>query len=115
MKETQFYEYCVLVSNEKMDAFSALRKYHLHKKTEEGFRIDKQHNDLHVTRAKSSESLDGRFFCQFIANGYEMFFQKELNRVKNSLAVPNEDPAHDKPDFFKKEKALLNWLKACLS
>lgn len=111
MKETRLYGYFVLVSNEKMDPFSALREYRLREKTEEGFRLDKQYNDAHVTRAKSTESLDGRFFCQFVAYGYEAFFQKELNRVKNSLAIPTGNPEHDKSETFKKEKALLNWLK----
>ena len=111
MEESRYYGYFVLVSNEKMDAFSALKEYRLREKTEECFRIDKQFNDSHVTRVKSTESLEGRFFCQFVAYGYETFFQKELNRVKSSLAVPNGDPAHDRSDFFKKEKALLNWLK----
>ena len=111
LKTTQFYGYFVLVSNEKMDAFSALREYRLREKTEEGFRLDKQYNDAHVTRTKTTESLEGRFFCQFVAYGYEAFFQKELNRVKSSLAIPNGDPAHDRSDVFKKEKALLNWLK----
>jgi hypothetical protein len=111
LKTTRFYGYFVLVSNEKMDAFSALREYRLREKTEEGFRLDKQYNDAHVTRTKTTESLEGRFFCQFVAYGYEAFFQKELNRVKSSLAIPNGDPAHDRSDVFKKEKALLNWLK----
>ena len=111
MEATRFYGYFVLISNEKMSAFSALREYRLREKTEEGFRLDKQYNDAHVTRTKSTESLEGRFFCQFVAYGYEAFFQKELNRVKSSLAVANGDPAHDRSDVFKKEKALLNWLK----
>ena len=111
MKATRLYGYFVLISNEKMNAFSALREYRLREKTEEGFRLDKQYNDAHVTRTKSTESLEGRFFCQFVAYGYEAFFQKELNRVKSYLAVPNGDPAHDKSDVFKKEKVLLNWLK----
>lgn len=111
MKASRLYGYFVLVSNEKMNAFSALREYRLREKTEEGFRLDKQYNDAHVTRTKSTENLEGRFFCQFVAYGYEAFFQKELDRVKRSLAVPNGDPAHDKSDVFKKKKALLNWLK----
>lgn len=111
MKTTRLYGYFVLVSNEKMDAFSALREYRLREKTEEGFRLDKQYNDAHVTRTKSTETLEGQFFCQFVAYGYEAFFQRELNRVKNSLAIPNGNPAHDKSEVFRKEKTLLNWLK----
>ena len=111
MDETRYYGYFVLVSNEKMDAFRALREYRLRELTEEGFRIGKQYNDTHITRSKTTESLEGRFFCQFVAYGYEVFFQKELNRVKSSLAVPTGDPLHDSSETFKKEKALLNWLK----
>lgn len=111
LDETRYYGFFILVSNEKMDSFRALREYRLREKTEESFRLDKQYNDGHVTRSQSTESLDGRFFCQFVANGYEAFFQKELNRVKRTLAVPNGDPDHDKSETFKKEKALLNWLK----
>ena len=110
-KETCTYGYFVLVSNEKMNACSALREYRLREKTEEGFRLDKQYNDAHVTRSWSTESLEGRFFCQFVAFGYEAFFQKKLRELKKSLAVPTGDPKHDKSDTFKKEKALLNWLK----
>lgn len=110
LKETRYYGDFVLLSNNKMDTFDALREYRLREKTEEGFRIDKQYNDAHVTRSKTTTSLEGRFFCQFVAYGYEEFFQNEINRVKSSLAVPTGDPEHDNSDTFKKEKALLNWL-----
>jgi hypothetical protein len=63
MDETRYYGYFVLVSNEKMDAFPALRVYRLRELTQEGFRIDKQYNDAHITRSKTTESLEGRFFC----------------------------------------------------
>lgn len=111
IKETRFYGHFVLVSNEKMDAFSALKEYRLREKTEEGFRIDKQYNDAHVTRSKTTASLEGRLFCQFVAYGYEAFFQNRLNQLKSSLAIPTGDPEHDRSDTFKKEKALLGWLK----
>ena len=110
LKETRYYGYFMLLSNNKMATFEALREYRLREKTEEGFRIDKQYNDAHVTRSKTTTSLEGRFFCQFVAYGYEEFFQNEINRVKGSLAIPNGDPAHDNSETFKKEKALLNWL-----
>lgn len=110
IKESKYYGCFVLVSNETMDTFSALREYQLRERTEEGFRIDKQYNDAHVTRSKTTSSLEGRFFCQFIACGYEEFFRQALNNVKSTLAVPNGDPEHDNSDIFKREKALLNWL-----
>ena len=110
LKETRYYGYFVLLSNNKMSTFDALREYRLREKTEEGFRIDKQYNDAHITRSKTTTSLEGRFFCQFVACGYEEFFQNEINKVKGSLAIPTGDPAHDNSETFKKEKALLNWL-----
>ncbi len=110
IKESKYYGCFVLVSNETMEAFSALREYQLRERTEEGFRIDKQYNDAHVTRSKTTPSLEGRFFCQFIAYGYEEFFRQALNNVKSTLAVPSGDPEHDNSDIFKREKALLNWL-----
>lgn len=110
LEETRYYGCFVLLSNEKMDTFKALREYRLREKTEEGFRIDKQYNDAHVTRSKSSAALEGRFFCQFVAYGYEEFFQNAINDVRSRLAIPTGDPAHDNSKTFKKEKALLNWL-----
>ena len=109
-QDSKYYGCFVLVSNETMDTFEALREYQLRERTEEGFRIDKQYNDASVTRSKTTPSLEGRFFCQFIAYGYEEYFRQALNRVKSELAVPNGDPDHDNSDTFKKEKALLNWL-----
>lgn len=99
-----------LVSNEAIDTFSALREYRLREKTEEDFRIDKQYNDAHSTRSKGTCSLDGRFFCQFVAMGYEEFFSNAIAKMKKELAVPTGDPSHDHSDTFKKEKLLLNWL-----
>ena len=72
--------------------------------------FDVYYNNTHVTRSKTTASLEGRFFCQFIAYGYEKFFQNAINKVKESLAVPTSNPEHDNSDTFKKEKALLNWL-----
>ena len=110
IQETRYFGYFVLLSNRKMDTFDALREYRLREKTEEGFRIDKQYNDAHVTRSKTTASLEGRFFCQFVAYGYEEFFLNAISSVKEKLAVPNGDPAHDNSDTFKREKNLLNWL-----
>ena len=68
------------------------------------------YNDAHLTRSKTTESLEGRIFCQFVAFGYEAFFQKKMRELKESLAVPTGDPTHDKSEMFRKEKGLLNWL-----
>ncbi len=110
MKATRYFGFFVLVSNDTMTTYEALREYQLRERTEEGFRLDKQYNDAHVTRSKSTPSLEGRFFCQFVAYGYEEFFRQAINKLKSTLAIPNGDPEHDESKTFKKEKALLNWL-----
>ncbi len=110
LKETMYYGCFVLTSNEKMETFTALKEYRLRERTEEGFRLDKQYNDAHVTRSKTTPSLEGHLFCQFVAYGYESFLQNAVSKVKATLAVPNGDPDHDKADNMRKEKALLNWL-----
>ena len=69
-----------------------------------------KYNDAHVTRSRTTPSLEGRLFCQFVAYGYENYLQNAVNKEKVALAVPNGDPEHDKPDNMRKEKALLNWL-----
>lgn len=68
------------------------------------------YNDALVTRSKTTPSLEGRPFCQFVAFGYESYLQTAVNKVKAALAVPNGDLEHDKADNMRKEKALLNWL-----
>lgn len=110
LKAAKYCGYFVLVSNETMDTFEALQEYRLREKTEEGFRIDKQYNDAHTTRSKKSTSLEGRLFCQFIAYGYEEYFQRSINNLKDTLAVPTGDPEIDDSELFKKEKALRDWL-----
>ena len=110
LKESKYIGFFVLVSTEKMTNFEALIEYRLRERTEEGFRLDKQYNDAHVTRFKTTPSLEGRLFCQFVAYGYEAFLQNAVSKMKRTLAVPNGDPEHDKIDNLRKEKALLNWL-----
>ena len=100
----------VLVSNEKLDTFKALREYRLREKTEENFRIDKQFNDAHSTRSKSTDALDGRFFIRFVAMGYEEFLCHKISELKRTLDVATGDKEHDKATVLSKEKGLLNWL-----
>lgn len=107
---SQYFGIFNLISNDALDTFTALREYRLREKTEENFRIDKHYNDAHSTRSKETCALDGRFFCQFVAMGYEEHFSNAIAKMKKELAVPNGDPSHDKSDTFKKEKMLLNWL-----
>lgn len=73
IKASKYYGCFVLVSNETMETFSALREYQLRERTEEGFRIDKQYNDAHVTRPKTASSLEGRFFASSLPTDMKSF------------------------------------------
>ena len=100
----------VLVSNAPMDCFEALRKYRCREKIEEHFRLDKQYVDGSRTRAWYPESLNGRFFCQFIALCYHEYLHQAITDLKKGLAVKNGAPEHDSQKNLKEEKALLDWL-----
>lgn len=100
----------VLVSNAPMDTFEALRMYRRREKIEEHFRMEKQYVDGNRTRAWYPESLNGRFFCQFVALCYHEYLHRAIADLKKELAVKNGDPEHDSPKNLKEEKALLDWL-----
>lgn len=100
----------VLVSNAPMDTFEALQRYRRREKIEEHFRMDKQYVDGSRTRAWYPESLNGRFFCQFVALCYHEYLHRAIADLKKRLAVKNGDPEHDSLQNLKAEKALLDWL-----
>ena len=110
MKDTAYAGCMVLISNAPMNTFNALHHYSKREKIEEYFRTDKQSFDANLTRVWKPESLNGRFFCQFVSICYTEFFKKRLKDLKEELAVPNGDPVHDSAENMKAEKQLLNWL-----
>ena len=100
----------VLVSNSPMDTFDALQTYRRRERIEEHFRAEKQYVDGNRTRMWYPESLNGRFFCQFVALCYYEYLHKAISNIKRTLAIKNGDPAHDKARNLKEEKSLLDWL-----
>jgi transposase len=100
----------VLVSNSPMDTFDALQTYRRRERIEEYFRAEKQYVDGNRTRMWYPESLNGRFFCQFVALCYHEYLHKAISNIKKTLAIKSGDPAHDKAQNLKEEKSLLDWL-----
>jgi transposase len=100
----------VLVSNTPLDTFTALQIYRRREKIEEHFRAEKQYVDGNRTRVWYPESMNGRFFCQFVALCYYEYLRTAINNLKKTLAIKNGDPAHDKAQILKDEKSLLDWL-----
>ena len=101
----------VLISNSPMDPFYALQTYRRREKIEEHFRADKQYADGNRTRVWYPESLNGRFFCQFVALCYHEYLHKAISSMKKALAIKNGEHIHDKTQNLKAEKSLLDWLK----
>lgn len=99
-----------MVSNTPMDTFDALKMYRRREKIEEHFRMDKQYVDGNRTRVWYPESLDGRFFCQFVALCYHEYLHRAIRDLKDTLAIKNGEPRHDSQQNLKEEKALLDWL-----
>ena len=100
----------VLISNAPMNPFDALQTYRRREKIEEHFRAEKQYVDGNRTRVWFPESLNGRFFCQFVALCYHEYLHKAIHNMKKTLAIKNGDPTHDKTQNLKAEKSLLDWL-----
>lgn len=100
----------VLLSNTPMETFNALKEFRQREKVEEYFRMDKQYADGRRTRVWYPNGLNGRFFIQFVVLCYHEHLHQAITRMKQTLAVPNGDPEHDKKLNLEAEKKLLDWL-----
>jgi transposase len=89
---TRFAGCFVLLSTAPMDTFAALREYRRRERIEEHFRMDKQYVDGNRTRVWYPDSLNGRFFCQFVALCYHEYFHKAVKEMKKTLAIKMRTP-----------------------
>ena len=100
----------VLITASPIDTFDTLQKFRQREKVEEFYRLDKQNFDGNRTRVWYPDSLNGRFFCQFVALCYHEYLRKAIKDMKKKLAIPNGDHVHDLKENMKAEKKLLDWL-----
>ncbi len=104
----KYFGYFALVSNQAMDTFEALKNYRLREKIEELFSDQKGSFDGRRPRTWHAENLRGRMFVQFVGLGYQCFFSKKLDEVKQSLGVEDGKKSLAELNL---EKKLLAWLK----
>ena len=103
-----YFGYFALVSNQKMDTFSALENYRLREKIEELFAVQKGSLDGARPRTWYPDNLRGRQFVQFISLGYHCFLTKKIKEVEARLG--KNEPGKTKA-LLKLEKKLEKWLK----
>jgi transposase len=81
-KAKRYYGFFALLSNEKMDAITALELYRNKDLVEKAFGDLKERLNLRRTLVSSEQSLDGKLFVQFLALIYLAYLKKQI-QVKN--------------------------------
>lgn len=101
----------VLVANKEKDPFQALKKFRKREWIEDFFEEYKQRIGGRKHRVWDDLTVDGKKLVQFVALCYYEHFSKEINRMKNTLGVPNGEHDHDLKTNLDKEKQLKTWLE----
>jgi transposase len=81
-KVKRYYGFFALITNETMDAVTALNLYRTKDVVEKAFGNAKERLNMRRTLVSSEQSLDGKLFVQFIALIYLSYIKKEM-QVKN--------------------------------
>ena len=77
-KEKRYYGFFVLLSNETMDAVTALEIYRNKDVIEKAFGNLKERLNMRRTLVSSEQSLDGKLFTEFIALIYLSYIKKQM-------------------------------------
>jgi transposase len=77
-KEKRYYGFFVLLSNETMDAVTALEIYRNKDVVEKAFGNLKKRLNMRRTSVSSEQSLDGKLFTEFIALIYLSYIKKQM-------------------------------------
>lgn len=77
-KAKRYYGFFVLVTNEKMDAITALEIYRNKDVIEKAFGNLKERLNMRRTLVSSEQSLDGKLFVEFIALIYLSYIKKQM-------------------------------------
>ena len=101
----------MLVANKEKDPFGALKKFRKREWIEDFFEEYKQRIGGRKHRVWDDLTLDGKKLVQFVALCYYEYFSGEINRMKNTLGVPNGEQKHDLKTNLDKEKQLKTWLE----
>jgi len=80
-KTKRYYGYFTLLSNEKMDAITALQLYRNKDQIEKAFGNIKDRLNLRRLLVSSEKSLDGKLFAAFVALIYLSYIKKEMQKT----------------------------------
>lgn len=90
-------------------AEEALRTYGLREQIEELFNVQKNSLDGRRPRVWFPDSLQGRFFVQFVALGYRCWLTKKIGEIKEWLGTEKDGKTKEELEL---EKSLQKWLDA---
>jgi len=82
MKAKRYYGFFVLLTNEKMDAITALETYRNKDVVEKAFGNLKERLNMRRTLVSSEQGLDGKLFVEFIALIYLSYIKKQMQETK---------------------------------
>nr|WP_066189507.1 MULTISPECIES: hypothetical protein [Gracilibacillus] len=74
----RYVGFFALLTNEAMDAVTALELYRNKDLVEKGFQNFKDHLNMRRARISSEQSLDGKLFVEFIALIYLAYIKKQM-------------------------------------
>ncbi|MDR0301734.1 MAG: IS1634 family transposase [Treponema sp.] len=77
-KAKRYYGFFALISNEKMDAWTALDLYRTKDVVEKAFGNLKERLNLHRTLVSSEQSLDGKLFVEFVSLIYLSYINRRM-------------------------------------
>jgi transposase len=95
----RYYGYFALISNETMDAMTALQLYRAKDIIEKAFGNLKERLDLRRTRVSSEKSLDGKLFVEFLALIFLSYIHKQM-QLKKMYKEYTMQGAFDKLDVI---------------
>ena len=99
LKEKRYYGYFVLMSNETMDAMTALEIYRNKDVVEKAFGNLKDRLNMRRTLVSSQQSLNGKLFTEFIALIYLSYVKKQMQE-KNLFKTYTIQSLLDKVDVI---------------
>ena len=109
-KKLKYSGYLVLLADKEDDLDTALIKFRRREYIEEMIKNFESHVGGDKTRVWDDDTLDGEVFTWFEALTMREAFEKEVNQLKKTLAVPNDDEDHDRAENLKTELELRHWL-----
>ena len=109
-KKMKYNGYLVLIADKEDDKNAALEKYRKREYIEEEIKNYKSHTGGKRARVWTDEALEGQMMAQFLSLTLRESMCAKIRFLKDTLAKPNGEAAHDRAESLKQERQLYNWL-----